>query len=123
MAAAAALQALPCSQRSVASSRAFAPTVSVAAPQSRAVVAAGALRIVRFHGAALRHCRRRAARRVAAACTLVVAAADAQAAEALWRMLGSQGVDTSAVRPTAVPEGLGLVCTRCVPTWCGVGAR
>ena len=123
MAAAAALRALPCTQRCFASSRAVAPAVSTTAQQSRAVVAAGALRIVRFHGASLRACRRRAARRGAAGCALVVAAADTQAADALWRWLGSQGVETSAVRPAAVPEGLGLVCTRCVPPWCVAGAR
>jgi hypothetical protein len=33
--------------------------------------------------------------------------------DAFWRWLGAQGVDTAAVYPAAVAEGLGLVCTRC----------
>ena len=122
MATAAALRALPCSQRSAAPSRAVVPGVNVAAQRGH-VAAADALRLVRFRGAALRVCRRRAARRGAAGCAVVVAAADTQAADALWRWLGSQGVDTAAVRPAAVPEGLGLVCTRCVPARRDAGAR
>ena len=123
MATAVALRALPCSQRCAAPSRSVVPGVKLAAQQGRVVVAAGALRLVRFRGAASRACRRCAARRGAAGCALVVAAADTQAADALWRWLGSQGVDTAAVRPAAVPEGLGLVCTRCVQTRRDAGAR
>jgi hypothetical protein len=118
MATAGAVRALPCAHRGAASfsavSRACcAPGLTVA--RREAVAPGGALRGVRCRVVVLRVCRRRATRRGAAGCALVVAAADTQAADALWRWLGTQGVDTSAVRPAAVAEGLGLVSTRCVP--------
>ena len=118
MAAAGAVRALPCAHHGAALSSAAsrarcAPGLTVA--RREAVTFGGALHGVRCHVAALRVCRRRAARRGAAGCALVVAAADTQAADALWRWLGTQGVDTTAVRPAAVAEGLGLVATRCVP--------
>jgi hypothetical protein len=60
---------------------------------------------------------RRACRRgVPAALAASAAAADAPpaaAVDAFVRWLSAQGVDTAAVTPAVVSEGLGLVCTRC----------
>ena len=71
-------------------------------------------RAVHGMGVARRAHRRGARKQLARpSASLAAPATSSSLLDVFWRWLGDQGVDTSAVRPGAVAEGLGLICDRC----------